>query len=185
MRSIPILGPLIFAILMGATATILVAWAAALWSPAGSAGLLMRAIFPEDGKVCSFWQMSAFGWRYSFVSGSYVAFYEAGWPFYAMFSRIDERNSFKVGPKGMIVLRRWQLPFGEIIHRGVGDQDFPAWWHVQPNRRVSLIPRTIGFAADTIFYAIICWLMARLFRVVWPKRRGPSRGFPVIMKDAV
>jgi len=121
------------------------------------------ARFGSNGKADVLW------------SGPYGGTYHrlAGWPIHAMRSRVEVLDSQAAGrhsegqpaPNVPPQRRRWRLPWGEVIRRGVASNDLPAWMHAKPDRRVPLIPLPAGFAFDAFFYAVLYLISARLVRL--------------------
>ncbi len=121
--------------------------------------------FWSNGKPDVFWS-SPYG-------GTYHRF--AGWPIYAVWSRVEVLDSQSAGrhsegqpaPEVQPQRRGWQLPWGEVIHRGVATKDLPVWMHARLDRRVPLIPLPLGFGLDAFIYAVIYLIAAHLIRLAW------------------
>jgi hypothetical protein len=140
-----------------------------------------------DGVKGLHYQEAGFGWTFThlrgerstsngkvdvFWSGPYGGTYHraAGWPFSALRSRVEVLDSqvsgrFSEGqpmPESIPQRTRWELPWKEILFRGIASKDLPAWFHAETNRRIPLIPLPLGFAGNMLLYAMI-YLMAPWF----------------------
>jgi hypothetical protein len=113
----------------------------------------------------------------------------AGWPMASLRSRVEVLDSDRANqvyegepePVPVLPRRRWALPAGEIVHRGLATKDLPGWMHAQPDRRLPLIPMGLGFAVDTLVYAGVFALLIRLCRPAWRRLHAAPRGFPVVV----
>ena len=120
--------------------------------------------------------------------GTYHQF--AGWPFKALRSCVtvlDSQAANRVvggeGPDVIVIQRRrWELPWDEIVHRGVASNDLPAWMHAQYGRRLALVPIPLGFMANSLFYALFFTFAARLAQSFWNRFRSRPAGFDVILE---
>ena len=92
-------------------------------------------------------------------------FFRSGWPLPAMQSIVAA-----VPPPGGDPLdydhdlRKWNLPFTEIIRRGPQTAWMPAWWHVEDRRRLPLLPLLPGFIIDTLLYFLVLLGIAAIWR---------------------
>jgi len=140
------------------------------------------------------YEQGGFGWAYTYLRGGrywlngkpdviwmgpYGGIYHrvAGWPFHALRSRVEVldsqvSNSFSeddLPPNVVPVIpqrRSWELPWREILYRGVASKDFPAWMGPQPDRRLPLIPMPLPFLANVIFYGAGCILATSISRLL-------------------
>ena len=192
----------ISAIIVGGILTILIFWACALWTPArrifdplDMPSQALETIAPDHIKGL-YYQQNGFGWTYLYLRGERFwskgksdilwrgpyggTFHRlAGWPFYAVSSRVTVLDSqiggrvFDGRPQPSVrpQRRKWELPWNEILHRGVASKDVPIWFYAKPDRRLALIPLPLGFALDTFFYAIIYFIAGRLGRISRSNRR--------------
>jgi hypothetical protein len=140
-----------------------------------------------------------FGWDYTFEAGRvywtkgkadvawagpYWATYErtAGWPLRAVWSRVEVIDGGRYddfNPPPANVRHRWELPWSEIIHRGLNTSDLPAFLHAEPERRWPIVPIPLGFALDTLVYSglwLIVLVVAGRFALAMRQR-----GFPVLV----
>jgi hypothetical protein len=171
------------------TITVLVAWACILFSP------YKQSSWPRDGtpsyltdgpngiqnwwmvnRGFGVWESRAMGSRsldiFSWHDDAYTpAFFRGGWPMYSMQSVVVGVPPNGADPNDYDhYLRRLDLPFGEIIRRGLQTSQLPAWWHVQEARRLPIIPFWPGFIVDTSFY----FVMSFGFLILWQKARKPT-----------
>lgn len=161
-----------------------------------------------DGVVGLHGRESGFGWAYMslrghravgnresvFWNGPYGGVYHrvAGWPLPALKSRVEVLDSqvsgrFSEGepePEVVTQRRRWDLPAREIVYRGIPTKDLPNWLRAHPDRRLPLVPIALGFAINTLTYAIVLAFLASGWRAVWRRLRPAPRGFAVLMKGA-
>jgi hypothetical protein len=162
-----------------------------------------------DGVVGLHARESGFGWTYMslrgersvtndrenlFWSGPYGGVFHraAGWPLPALRSRVEVLDSQVSGrlsegqpePEVVTQRRRWDLPTREIVYRGIPTKDLPAWLHADPDRRVPLVPIALGFAINTLTYAIAFALVASVCRAAWRRLRPAPRGFAVATEGA-
>jgi hypothetical protein len=213
--AVPRIRFMIAALVVGATASIAIAWACAIWSP-------IRTIvdpFPHptgiadavdpDGAVGLHYRESGFGWSYMwqrgwrsltngeedvFWSGPYGGIYHrvAGWPLPALRSRVEVLDSqasgrFSEGEPEPMVLpqrQRWDLPAGEIVYRGIATKDLPDRLRAFQDRRLPLVPIGVGFAVDTLAYAMAFALLVSGDRALRRRPRPAPRGFAVLTKGA-
>jgi hypothetical protein len=189
--------------------TAIIAWACTLWTPTRfafdpfqSPSQAVETVTP-DGTKGLHYQEHGFGWSYMYLRGErssstakpdvfwsspYGGTYHrlAGWPFYALRSRVEVLDSQAAGrfsegqpePEVLPQRRRWQLPSDEIIRRGVTSKDLPVWTHAKPDRRVPLIPLPLGFAFDTVIYAMVYLIAVCLVRLAWRIRVHNSPAAP-------
>lgn len=169
--------------------TVVVAWACALWTPQHfefnpKADPLKAVITPNpDGGQGLHYQAAGFGWDYIYLRGckeasgfywlgGHMMIYHrlVGWPFRALHSRVEVLDSqfwqrYLDEGEAIHERRRWELPYNEIIHRGLASKDLPTWIHAKQDRRLPLIPRLFGFVGSTVFYAIVCFGAVSLWRL--------------------
>jgi hypothetical protein len=201
----------VVALFGGIMATYLAAWSCAAWSPEQSFYSPMEnpqsaveSIGP-DGQSALLYHSDGFGWSYIVPmghrlpgspypdwSGPYGGVYHqlSGWPFFALRSRVEIHDSQAASrtyeddpnPPPVVIQRtRWQLPRDEIIRRGLNTSELPKSLHVRPNRRLALIPIPLGFAANTLIYAIVLLFVSRLLIAIRRRIRPQPPGFPVVM----
>lgn len=163
----------------------LIAWACILWSPyirhtepseqraadgwpATIAGLYGQQGWWFTGWGFGVWESVPSGARGSeggflYWRGSATpAYYRGGWPMLSVQSTVTFHD----------YLTQWDLPIGEIFHRGIQTGWLPAWMHAHDGRRLPLVPLWLGFAANTLlFFGILLAI-----RVVWLRirRRMPN-----------
>ncbi len=177
----------VFPLFAGAVLTVLVAWVCILWMPSRYARdpfvapTMSREKVDPDGVKGLHYEQAGFGWTFTYLrgerfwspngkphlhwAGPYGGTYHrvAGWPFYAMRSRVEvvdsQRSSrFSEGapePEVRPQRRRWELPGKEILYRGIASKDLPAWLAVQPDRRLPLIPMPFGFIGNAVVYPVV------------------------------
>lgn len=116
-----------------------------------------------------------------------VYFRLAGWPMYAMRSRVTDLDSGANSrmydpdlpePPYIPPRTRWDLPRDEILHRGLQTDDLPAWMHAQPGRRLPIVPLMPGFLVNTSIYAAVAWIVLHGARWLIPRRK--QKGFEII-----
>ncbi len=101
-------------------------------------------------------------------------FFRSGWPMPAMQSVVTAVPPAGVDPSYYdLDLRKWNLPFTEIIRRGPQTAWMPAWWRVEDNRRVPLLPLLPGFIIDTLLYFLVLLGISTAWRKL--RRQRPSR----------
>jgi hypothetical protein len=172
------------ALAAGAVVTVVVASVCGLWSPEREnidrdrVRIVLNAPDGDESEL----DFRGIGWAASMTChpNSLIWHKFSGWPFYAMWSRVTPMYGAEHGE----ALYRWELPWDEIIHRGVGSQDFPRWAHVQFQRRLALLPAPWGFAGDTLVYGAGCWALGWAWHRRRQRRDAQRRGFPVICPNA-
>ena len=198
---------LIVCIIVGALIALCVSWTCTLWSPVRS----QIDPFPNptsaadatdpDGHSGLYYQETGFGWRYLwlrgersykdpsdyFWSGPYGGEYHrlAGWPLPALRSRVsvlDSQGARRFDPDDLTQQRhRWNLPLGEILYRGVATNDLSAWLHAKPDRRLPLVPMPLGFAVDSLTYALCLAAIIAPLRILRRRVKRSRRGFGVVI----
>jgi hypothetical protein len=183
-------------VLSGMILNVLVAWSCILWSPNNLSIMPQEKAdhtMPDqnigpDGTHGWWFTGSGFGVWESELSGAEVdpgdngqlffnswrgsrtpAFYRGGWPMLSMQSLVnavpDPKHIHDTGE----VLMKWNLPFGEIVHRGLQTDSLPAWLHVQEGRRLPIVPLWLGFAVDTLLYFLVLrgfyFLLCRIWKL--------------------
>ncbi len=182
------------ALLLGAAANVLVAWACVMWSPQVwkvNPYLLIETgqhlpIWPAPNGEMAYWfAEGGWGWCLSEPAGypqatGHVVWHRypwprdeyrvAGWPLPALQSHVHTsgRNVASMPIK-------WQLPWRVIVWRGYNTSDLPAWLGAYPQRRLPLVPMPVGFAVNTLFCAVGVWGVAVVLRR-WRRKR---LGYPV------
>jgi hypothetical protein len=184
----PHLRTLIWMLIGSMAISAMVAWACILYSP------YKQSSWPRDGtqpyltdgpkgirnwwmvnRGFGVWEARAMGSRsldvFSFHDGYTPAFFRGGWPLYSMQSIV-----VGVPPKGADpndydhYLRKWDLPVGEIVRRGLQTRWLPSWLHVQEGRRLPILPYWLGFIVDTLFYFAVLFG----FSVLWQRAQKPT-----------
>ncbi|MDB5326215.1 MAG: hypothetical protein JWM57_1784 [Phycisphaerales bacterium] len=99
-----------------------------------------------------------------------------GWPMRSMQSMTRYVRAYK----GVDRPRRWDLPVGEIVRRGMQTAWVPALLHPHMDGRIALVPIPLGFVVNTSIYALA---VAALFKgVAWLKsKQSQPRGFDIIL----
>jgi hypothetical protein len=200
-------------VVIGMVATVAVAWACALWSPVRRTvdpfpnPMSIRNTVDPDGKIGLYYQETGVGWGFMyqrgerslrdpsdvFWNGPYGGeqYRIAGWPVAALRSRVRVLDSQAAGrfgegevdPRPKRQRLRWELPWSEIIHRGIATKDLPDFIHPASNRRLPLVPLAWGFAVDTTIYALIATIFVFAFKSASAHWRRMPRGFPVSTND--
>jgi hypothetical protein len=164
---------------------VLVAWACILWSPYTRGSLpperqdrRMPSTSPgPDGSYNWWWTGQGFGVSDAVATGAEVleggeyllywkgrktpAFYRGGWPMLSMQSVVTAHQD-AAGAN----LAKWELPYREILRRGLQTGLLPAWWHAREERRLPIVPLWFGFAANTLFYFGVLFACSFLWRRV-------------------
>ena len=193
----------VWALLFGSMITVTVAWGCALWTPSHfsfdpfqSRSKAVETADPDGVKGLQY-QEAGFGWTFMYLRGEkflsdviwcgpYGVKHHrvAGWPFSALRSRVEVLDSqvsgrFSEGqpePGVKPQRTRWELPWKEILFRGVASKDLPAWFHAKTGRRMPLIPLPAGFAGNTLWYATIYLMALWLGRFLWRGVPQPCAG---------
>lgn len=171
-------------LLIGAMTNVLVAWGCVIWTPEAesysphdvrpAAGTVyvdqrnrMKGLTRHDDGSKTYWYVrTGIGWRYQtpavtvwhdgvnqmheYPYSQSISRY-AGWPMYALRSRVDTSGRVHIHS----MPRRWDLPPGEIIARGINTSDLPRFMRAQRERRLPLIPIATGFVLNTLLYALV------------------------------
>ena len=162
---------------------VLVAWACILWSPYIRSSLPperedgeLPSTFPgPDGSCNWWWTGQGFGVSDAIPTGAAVseggayfrywkgsgtpAFYRGGWPTLSMQSVVTAHGD-AVGAN----LAKWNLPYREIVRRGLQTSLVPAWLHARKERRLPIVPLWPGFAANKLFYFGVLFTLTFLWR---------------------
>jgi hypothetical protein len=96
------------------------------------------------------------------------AYYRGGWPMWSLQSTVTFQD----------YRARWDLPFREILRRGMQTNWLPACLHVHPERRLPLVPLWPGFAANTLVYSLAVVAIRRLVIRVFKWTSGPAATTP-------
>jgi len=158
-------------VLSGMALNVLVAWSCILWSPYSHLEYPINGDISEltDGpngihnwwstyRGFGVWETRAMGSKnlevFTLHMDDYTpVFFRGGWPMLSMQSVVTGVPPPGTNPEDYDdYLKKWKLPIGEILHRGLQTDWLPQWLHVQEARRLPIIPLWFGFAADTFFY---------------------------------
>jgi hypothetical protein len=63
-------------------------------------------------------------------------------------------------------MAKWDLPWQEILRRGLQTSPLAAWLHARKERRLPIAPLWSGFAANTLFYLGVLFAFSFLWRRV-------------------
>lgn len=167
-------------ILAGAILNGLVAWVLVLWSPYSNViypprpeggGHAQRTIGPRGilnwWKVrngCGVWEaipMGSMDGRVFRSDDEYTpAFYRAGLPLFSLQSVVTGIPPEGGNPHDYDrFLRKWELPLKEILYRGMQTRWLPQWMNANQARRIPLLPFFPGFAANTLLYSCMVFLV--------------------------
>jgi hypothetical protein len=172
--------------LAGACVNIALAWFCVLWMPMthrvnppawNQPGYPPQSIGPYG--IERWWTDTyGFGWRRAqptgarggegdfryYCGGGTPSFWFAGWPMYALESRVDAVHDPQTGQ----ALRRWDLPTSELLKRGPNLSDiisrgwtrrYDGSWldtlKLTGYGRLPLVPMPVGFTVNTVFYALL------------------------------
>lgn len=209
----PILRPAIRTlrlVIVGAILTVLVAWSCILFAspqhgsaPAISAGVPVSVAGPPGEEPGQWFHVAGRGWTAAephgyriygdggddsfkdWMGGGTPAVRAAGWPCYALWSRVDAVESHR----GIAYPTRWQLPAGEILRRGIPTESLPTEWLARLHPRLAaneptrlpLVPLWPGFLVDTVVFGALALLLAHFARRALRtlRARNPARGFPI------
>lgn len=141
-----------------------VGWQAELHADQEAAQLGLPPARPQSTDGSAFWEAAGgIGWMDAYETTAEKTWHgleqrmlpearRAGWPFFALESRVDEVEEYRGIPSPI----RWQLPMGEILRRGVPTHEMLGLYD---ESRLGLIPLAPGFLADAMFYGGIWALL--------------------------
>lgn len=215
MRRVPIgwiFRNVLLPLVLGALLTFVTAWACIGWAPEmwqdypprGRPLFEWREARDPDGELAVLDRKGGLGWVAITPVGTVVTdarfgdfiyrpaygstyFRLAGWPMYAVRSRVRDLDSGANSrmydpdlpePPYTAPRTRWDLPRDEIVHRGLQTNDLPAWMHAQPGRRLPIVPLVPGFLVNTAIYGLLAWIVLRMVRWMIPKRK--QKGFDIV-----
>jgi hypothetical protein len=160
-------------VLSGITLNVLMAWSCILWSPSSHSHYPLEGDKSEltvgpngirnwwlTNQGFGVWETRALGSKnfevFTLRMNDYTpVFFRGGWPMFSMQSVVTGVPPPGTNPMNYDdYLRKWKLPVGEILHRGLQTSKLPAWLHAQENRRLPAIPMWFGFVGNTLFYSL-------------------------------